>query len=62
MVEENIILILLNSMMVIEGFDNCAAAVKLSTKHDLKLPIINQVQQILFENKNPEKAMKRTHE
>ena len=47
-----------DSMMVIEGFDNCAAAVKLSTKYDLKLPIINQVQQILFENKNPEKAMK----
>ena len=46
------------SKMVIEGFDNCMAAVKLAEKYELKLPIINQIQQILFHDKDPEKAMK----
>ena len=43
--------------MVVEGFDNCEAAVKLSNKFNLNLPIINQVHQVLFQNKDPKIAM-----
>ena len=49
--------ILENYLMVVEGFDNCEAAVKLSNKFNLNLPIINQVHQVLFQNKDPKIAM-----
>ena len=49
--------ILENSMMVVEGIDNCDAAVRLSKKFNLNLPIINQVYEVLFNNKDTKLAM-----
>ena len=44
-------------MMVVEGIDNCDAAVKLSRKFNLNLPIINQVYEVLYQNKDTKIAM-----
>lgn len=49
----------LNSMtMVVEGIRTCEAAFKYAVEHDLDLPIINAIYQVLYNNMDPEKAYK----
>lgn len=43
--------------MVVEGVYSVKSAMKLSEKYDVELPIIEQVNQILFEGKNPREAV-----
>ena len=43
--------------MVVEGVDRTKAAVKLGKKYDVALPIINKVNEVLFEGKNPKEAV-----
>ena len=43
--------------MVVEGVYSAKAAMGLAQKYDVELPIIEQVNQILFENKNPREAV-----
>lgn len=44
--------------MVVEGVYSAKAAVGLAKKYHVSLPIIEQVNLVLFEDKNPEKAVK----
>ena len=44
--------------MVVEGVYSTKAAVKMGEKYGVSLPIIGQVNQVLFENKNPGEAIK----
>ena len=44
--------------MVVEGVYSTKAAVKMGEKYGVSLPIINQVNQVLFEGKNPGEAVK----
>lgn len=43
--------------MVVEGVDNCQAAVKLSQSFNISLPIIEEVNNIVHYNKDPKQAM-----
>ena len=43
--------------MVVEGVYSTKAAVKLGKKYDVPLPIINKVNEVLFEGKNPKEAV-----
>lgn len=43
--------------MVVEGVYSTKAAVKLGEKYDVSLPIINKVNDVLFENKDPREAV-----
>lgn len=43
--------------MVVEGVYSVKSAMKLSEKYNVELPIIEQVNQILFEGKNPREAV-----
>lgn len=44
--------------MVVEGVYSAKAAMGLAKKYEVQLPIIEQVNKILFENKNPAEAVK----
>ena len=44
--------------MVVEGVYSAKAAIGLAKKYDVSLPIIEQVNKVLFENKNPEEAVR----
>ena len=44
--------------MVVEGVYSAKAAMALAKKYDVQLPIIEQVNQILFEGKSPDQAVK----
>lgn len=44
--------------MVVEGVYSAKAAMKLSEKYHVQLPIIEQVNKVLFEGKSPEQAVK----
>ena len=43
--------------MVVEGVYSAKAAMALARKYDTELPIIEQVNQILFEGKDPKKVV-----
>lgn len=43
--------------MVVEGVYSTKAAVKLGEKYDVSLPIINKVNEVLFEDKDPREAV-----
>ena len=43
--------------MVVEGVYSTKAAVKLGEKYQVSLPIINKVNEILFEGKDPKEAV-----
>ena len=43
--------------MVVEGVYSTKAAVKLGEKYTVSLPIVNKVNEILFEGKNPRDAV-----
>ncbi|MCR5102384.1 MAG: NAD(P)-dependent glycerol-3-phosphate dehydrogenase [Butyrivibrio sp.] len=43
--------------MVVEGVYSAKAAYELSQKYDVEVPIIEQINQVLFENKNPRDAV-----
>ncbi|MBN1997263.1 NAD(P)-dependent glycerol-3-phosphate dehydrogenase [candidate division KSB1 bacterium] len=43
--------------MVAEGVRTCQAAVEMSDKYNVEMPICKQVYQVLFQNKEPKKAM-----
>ena len=44
--------------MVVEGVYSTKAAVKLAHKYNVSMPIIEQVNAVLFEDKSAEEAMK----
>ena len=44
--------------MVVEGVYSTKAAVKLAEKYNVSIPIIEQVNAVLFEGKNPGEAVK----
>ena len=44
--------------MVVEGVYSAKAALRLAKKYDVQIPIIEQVNQVLFENKPASEAMK----
>ena len=44
--------------MVVEGVYSAKAAKSLSEQYQVEMPIIVQVNQVLFENKNPGEAVK----
>ena len=44
--------------MVVEGVYSTKAAIKLARKYDVDIPIIEQVNEVLFEGKNPGEAVK----
>lgn len=44
--------------MVVEGVYSAKAAMKLSEKYHVQLPIIEQVNQVLFEGKSPAEAVR----
>jgi glycerol-3-phosphate dehydrogenase (NAD(P)+) len=44
-------------VMVAEGIETTRAAVELSRRYDIEMPITDQVYQVLFENKNPKEAV-----
>ena len=44
--------------MVVEGVYSTKAAIKLAKKYDVDIPIIEQVNEVLFEGKNPGEAVK----
>ena len=53
----------LNSMtMVVEGIRTCEAAYKYAVKHDLDLPIISAIYEVLFNKLDPELAYKKLFE
>lgn len=43
--------------MVVEGVYSAKAAMELSEKYQVEMPIVEQVNQVLFENKNPKEAV-----
>ncbi len=43
--------------MVAEGIKTTISAYQLAIKHQVEMPITQQVYQVLFENKKPEEAM-----
>jgi len=43
--------------MVAEGIKTARSAFQLSSKHEVEMPITQQVHQVLFENKDPRVAM-----
>jgi len=43
--------------MVVEGVYSTKAAVKLGKKYEVSLPIINKVNEVLFEGKDPKEAV-----
>ena len=43
--------------MVVEGVYSAKAAIKLARKYEVELPIIEQVNKVLFEDKKPADAM-----
>lgn len=43
--------------MVVEGIYSAKSAMELAEKYDVQLPIIEQVNKVLFENKNPREAV-----
>ena len=43
--------------MAVEGVYSAKAAMKLAEKYEVSMPIIEQVNQVLFEGKNPAKAV-----
>ncbi|HLP58839.1 MAG TPA: NAD(P)H-dependent glycerol-3-phosphate dehydrogenase, partial [Candidatus Deferrimicrobium sp.] len=47
-----------SSAMVAEGVETTKAIKKLSSQMDIEMPIANEVYQILFNHKNPLKALK----
>jgi glycerol-3-phosphate dehydrogenase (NAD(P)+) len=50
--------ILSGMMMVAEGIATSRAAYELSKKHDVDMPVVEQVYKAVNENKNPEEAVK----
>ena len=44
--------------MVVEGVHSARAAMALARKYDVQLPIIEQVNQVLFEGKSADQAVK----
>lgn len=44
--------------MVIEGVDNIEVAYELAKKHKIETPIINTVYEMLYNNLEPQKAVK----
>ncbi len=44
--------------MVVEGVYSARAAMELAAKYNVQLPIIEQVNQVLFEGKSAEQAVK----
>ena len=44
--------------MAIEGVDNCNIAIKLASKYQINLPIINQVSLVIRNKVTPRDAMK----
>ena len=44
--------------MVVEGVYSAKAAIKLAEKYDVSIPIIEQVNKVLFENKSAEEAVR----
>lgn len=44
--------------MVVEGVYSAKAAMKLSKEYDVSMPIIEQVNAVLFEGKNADEAVK----
>ena len=44
--------------MVVEGVYSAKAALELSRKYQVEMPIVEQVNKVLFENKNAEEAVK----
>lgn len=50
--------ILASTPMVIEGVETAKAAVALAARHDVELPIIEQVHAILFRRKSPRSALR----
>ena len=44
--------------MVVEGVYSAKAAMKLAGKYDIQLPIIEQVNEVLFDGKSPDRAVK----
>ena len=44
--------------MVVEGVYSAKAALELATKYDVEMPIVEQVNKVLFEHKNAEEAVK----
>lgn len=49
--------ILASMKAVAEGVKTCTAAVELSEKHGVEMPITRKVWEILYENKNPKRAV-----
>ena len=43
--------------MVVEGVNASQIIYKLSKKNEINMPIVNEVYSILFEDKNPKKAI-----
>jgi len=43
--------------MVVEGVDTAKAALKLARKHNTSMPIIEEINKVLFENKSPKTAV-----
>ena len=43
--------------MVVEGVNTAQAGYHLSLKHDVEMPIVSEAYSVLFENKNPKKAV-----
>ena len=43
--------------MVVEGVYSAKAAAKLGKKYDVALPIVNKVNEVLFEGKDPREAV-----
>ena len=43
---------------VVEGVYSAKAAIHLASKYDVDMPIINEVNRVLFDNKRPDEAMK----
>ena len=44
--------------MVVEGVYSAKAALTLAQKYQVEMPIVEQVNKVLFENKNAEEAVK----
>ena len=43
--------------MIVEGVYSAKAAMGLAAKYNVELPIISQVNKVLFENKSPKEAL-----
>jgi glycerol-3-phosphate dehydrogenase (NAD(P)+) len=50
--------ILAKTTMVAEGVSTCRAACQLARRHDVSLPIIGKMHEVLYENKDPRLAIR----